>query len=216
MRLILLGAPGAGKGTQATFICQRFGVPQISTGDMLRAAVKAGTHLGREAKTYMDAGKLVPDDLMIRLIDEAMNKPAKHKGYILDGFPRTLAQAKALDAMLEKNNVAVRAVIEMKVDDAALVERVSGRFTCAKCGEGYHDTFRPTKVANLCDKCGSSEFIRRPDDNSHTLRTRLESYHRQTAPIIPYYTEKNILHSIDAMQNVDIVTSDIKEALSLA
>ncbi len=213
--IILLGPPGAGKGTQARRLEEQYGLVQLSTGDVLRAAVKAGTSLGREAKTYMDAGKLVPDDLIIRLIEDWMQKPEAKKGFILDGFPRTVPQAKALDAMLQKRSMKLKAVVEMKVDDAALVARVSGRFTCAKCGEGYHDSFKKLKKAGECDKCHSKDFIRRPDDNAETIKTRLEAYHAQTAPIIPYYREQGIMVEVDGMAEMDAVFADIKRVLAL-
>lgn len=214
--IILLGPPGAGKGTQARRLEEQYGLVQLSTGDVLRAAVKAGTSLGREAKTYMDAGKLVPDDLIIRLIEDWMQKPEAKKGFILDGFPCTVPQAKALDAMLQKRSMKLKAVVEMKVDDAALVARVSGRFTCAKCGEGYHDSFKKLKKAGECDKCHSKDFIRRPDDNAETIKTRLEAYHAQTAPIIPYYREQGIMVEVDGMAEMDAVFADIKRVLKLA
>ncbi|MDX1922731.1 MAG: adenylate kinase [Alphaproteobacteria bacterium] len=214
--IILLGPPGAGKGTQARRLEEHYGLVQLSTGDVLRAAVKAGTPLGREAKTYMDAGKLVPDDLIIRLIEEWMQKPEAKKGFILDGFPRTVPQAKALDAMLQKRSMKLKAVVEMKVDDKALVERVSGRFSCAKCGEGYHDSFKPLKKAGECDKCQGKEFVRRPDDNAETMKTRLEAYHAQTAPIIPYYRDQGILVQVDGMGEMNDVYAEIKSVLKLA
>jgi adenylate kinase len=211
--IILLGPPGAGKGTQARLLEEKHGLVQLSTGDLLRVAVKQGSALGREARTYMDAGKLVPDDLIIRIIADWIQKPEAQKGFILDGFPRTQAQARALDAMLEKKQLALRCVIEMKVDDKALIERVCGRFTCAKCGEGYHDKFKPSKKPGVCDKCGSTEFMRRPDDNADTMKTRLEAYHAQTAPIIPYYQARGILHSVDGMASMEEVTKQIEAVL---
>ena len=199
MNIILLGPPGAGKGTQSRLLEETFGIVQVSTGDMLRAAVKKGEPLGLEAKHIMEAGKLVPDDLIIRMIEERIAKPDCAKGFILDGFPRTVAQAEALDGMLSAHAKKLDAVIEIKVDEAALVERVSGRFTCAKCGEGYHDKFRPLKKAGVCDVCGSSEFIRRPDDNAATMASRLKAFQEQTAPILPYYSSKGLLKSVDGM-----------------
>lgn len=213
--IILLGPPGAGKGTQARRLEEEWGLVQLSTGDLLRAAVKNNSNLGREAKSYMDAGKLVPDDLIIRMIAEWMKKPEAKKGFILDGFPRTVAQAKALDTMLAEQKLKLKAVIEMRVDDAALVARVSGRFTCGKCGEGYHDTFKPTKVPGVCDKCGHKDFVRRPDDNAETIKTRLDAYHKQTAPIIPYYKDRGILHAVDGMAEMDEVERQIVTVLGL-
>jgi adenylate kinase len=213
--IILLGPPGAGKGTQARRLEEKWGLTQLSTGDLLRAAVKQGSALGREARTYMDAGKLVPDDLIIRMISEWMKKPEAAKGFILDGFPRTVPQARALDAMLKQHGLALKAVVEMKVDDAALIARVSGRFTCSKCGEGYHDSFKPTKKPGVCDTCGNTEFVRRPDDNADTMKTRLEAYHAQTAPIIPYYQEQGILAQVNGMGEMDAVFAEIETVLKL-
>ena len=199
MNIILLGPPGAGKGTQSRLLEEKFGTIQVSTGDMLRAAVKQGTPLGLEAKQIMADGKLVPDALMIRLIQDKISQPECAKGFILDGFPRTVAQAEALDSMLVANNKKLDAVIEIKVDENSLVERVAGRFTCAHCGEGYHDKFRPLKKQGACDVCGGSEFIRRPDDNAETMTSRLKAFHDQTAPILPYYKAKSLLKSVDGM-----------------
>lgn len=214
--IILLGPPGAGKGTQARRLEEKWGLKQLSTGDLLRAAVKAGTSLGREAKSYMDAGKLVPDDLIIRMIAEWMKKPEASKGFILDGFPRTVPQAKALDDMLTTHGLKLKAVVEMKVDDTALIARVSGRFTCSKCGEGYHDSFKPTTKAGVCDKCGGKDFMRRPDDNAETMKTRLDAYHAQTAPIIPYYQAQGNLVHVDGMAEMDAVFAQIEKVLKLA
>lgn len=211
--IILLGAPGAGKGTQARRLEARYGLVQLSTGDLLREAIKAGTDLGREAKTYMDAGKLVPDDVIIRMIEAWMEKPEAAKGFILDGFPRTIPQAQALDAMLARRGLHVRAVIAMQIDEAALILRIAGRFTCSQCGEGYHDSFKSPLQRGICDKCGGTHFTRRPDDNAETLTTRLNAYHQQTAPIIPYYKEKNILYTVDAMAGMDAVATEISAVL---
>ena len=199
MNIILLGPPGAGKGTQSRLLEEKYGTIQVSTGDMLRAAVKRGEPLGLEAKQIMAEGKLVPDDLIIRMIEDRIGKPDCAKGFILDGFPRTVGQAEALDGMLAKHAKKLDAVIEIKVDEAALVERVSGRFTCAHCGEGYHDKFRPLKKQGACDVCGGSEFTRRPDDNAETMTSRLKAFHEQTAPILPYYKGKGLLKSVDGM-----------------
>jgi adenylate kinase len=199
MNVILLGPPGAGKGTQARLLEEKFGVVHVATGDMLRAAVKRGEPLGLEAKKIMDAGKLVPDELMIRMIEDRIGKPDCAKGFILDGFPRTVPQAEALDRMLAAHGKKLDAVIELEVDEASLVERVSGRFTCATCGEGYHDKFRLPKKTGVCDVCGGTEFVRRPDDNPETMKARLKAFHEQTAPILPYYRGKGLLRSVNGM-----------------
>jgi adenylate kinase len=209
MRLVLLGPPGAGKGTQAERIKARYGSAHLSTGDMLREAVAAGTAVGRRAKAIMDAGRLVPDDVMIRLVAERIAEPDCARGFILDGFPRTLAQAEALDALLDDRAERLDAVLELAVDDDALVERISGRFACAKCGAGYHDRFRQPKVAGVCDVCGSREFVRREDDKAETVRARLEAYHAQTAPLLPYYRNKGLLVVVDGMAGIDEVTAEI-------
>ena len=211
--IILIGAPGAGKGTQARFLEEKYGMVQLSTGDMLRAAVKQGTPLGLEAKSIMDAGKLVPDALMVNLIKERIAQPDCAHGFILDGFPRTVPQAEALDAMLTEQGKHLHHVIELKVDEPALIERVSGRYTCATCGAGYHDTFRPTQKKGVCDKCGSAEFNRRADDNAETMKTRLKAFNEQTAPILPYYKAKGLLLSIDGMAPMADVTRAIESIL---
>lgn len=197
--IILIGPPGAGKGTQAKMLEQKLGMVQLATGDMLRLAIKNNEPLGVEAKSYMDAGKLVPDDLIIRLIEACMQKPEAGHGFILDGFPRTVPQAEALDAMLQRHGKKLDAVIELKVDESALVERVCGRYTCAKCGAGYHDKFKPVQKAGVCDACGGTEFARRPDDNPETMITRLQAFRDQTAPILPYYKGKGLLKTLDGM-----------------
>ncbi|HEY8352203.1 MAG TPA: adenylate kinase [Sphingomonadales bacterium] len=214
MNIILLGPPGAGKGTQAQRLQESRGMIQLSTGDMLRAAVKAETPVGKQAKAYMDAGQLVPDEVVIGIISDRIEAPDCRNGFILDGFPRTTAQAEALDRMLEDKGLRLDGVIEMKVNDAALVERIVGRFACAKCGAGYHEKFQPPKVEGVCDVCGGTEFTRRADDNAETVTARLEAYHRQTAPLLPYYRERGVLHTVDGMAAIDEVTRQIEAVLT--
>ncbi len=209
MRLILLGPPGAGKGTQAQRIVEKYGIPQLSTGDMLRAAVAAQTEIGKQAKALMDAGKLVSDDVVIGIVSERIDEPDCANGFILDGFPRTLAQADATEAMLTGKGVELDKVIEIRVDDEVLAERVSGRYTCANCGTGYHDTNLKPKAEGVCDKCGSTEFKRRPDDNAETVLTRLQAYYKETSPLIGYYYAKGKLDGVDGMASIDDVTKSI-------
>ncbi|MFZ4809307.1 MAG: adenylate kinase [Hyphomicrobiaceae bacterium] len=214
MNIILLGPPGAGKGTQAKDLSARRGIPQLSTGDMLRAAVKAGSAVGRQAEAVMKAGGLVSDDIVIRIIEERIAQPDCTPGFILDGFPRTLPQAAALDTLMTRLGKNLDAVIEMKVDDSALVARISGRFTCAKCGMGYHDTFKPTVKAGVCDSCGSTEFTRRADDNAETVKARLMAYYRETSPLIGYYFCKGNLASIDGMASIGDVAKELNAILN--
>ena len=216
MNLILLGPPGAGKGTQAKRLEERYGLRQISTGDMLRAEVRSGSEIGRKAKAIMERGELVPDAIIIAMLAERVSAPDVAKGFILDGFPRTVPQAEALDAVLKEKSMPLDHVIELQVDDAALVERISGRFTCAKCGEGYHDRFKQPRQPGVCDVCGSTEFTRRADDKAETVAARLEAYHRQTAPLLPYYASQGVLRVVDGMAPMEEVARQIEAILSPA
>ncbi len=216
MILVLLGPPGAGKGTQADYIQQRLNIPKLSTGDMLRAAAASGSQLGKHVQEIMAAGQLVSDDIMIDLIRHRIKEDDCKQGFILDGFPRTLAQAEALTKMFETEKLQLSGVLEFEVNDAALIERICGRFACAKCGAGYHDTFKPTKVAGVCDECGGTEFTRRKDDNAETVAKRLQAYHDMTAPLLPYYENQGILRSIDGMQDIEAVRSDVEKVLKRA
>ena len=213
MNIILLGPPGAGKGTQAKLIEDKHGMKQLSTGDMLRAAVAAGTETGRRAKEIMDRGELVPDTVVVGIIADRLDQSDVNKGFILDGFPRNTAQAEALDTMLTGKGLKLSAVIEMKVNDEALVERITGRYTCAKCGKGYHDRFEQPKVSGVCDVCGGTQFIRRADDNEKTVRDRLAVYNKQTAPLVQYYGERGTLKTIDGMADIFEVTRQIEGVL---
>ena len=213
MNLILLGPPGAGKGTQAKLLEEKRELKQLSTGDMLRGAVAAGTEMGKKAKAVMDRGDLVSDDIVVSIIAERLDKPDVKKGFILDGFPRNKAQAEALDHMLEDKGLKLDAVIVMKVDDEELVKRIAGRYTCAKCGKGYHDEFEKPKKPGICDVCGSSEFVRRADDNEKTVRDRLQIYNKQTAPLVDYYCRTGVLHKVNGMADIGVVTRQIEDVL---
>jgi len=213
MNILLLGAPGAGKGTQAKRLEERYGIVQLSTGDMLRAAVASGSALGQRAKEIMDAGQLVPDELVIRMIAERIDQPDCARGFILDGFPRTTAQAEALDVMLAEKGLKLDAVIEIKADEEILVDRITGRFSCANCGAGYHSTFQQPKTPGVCDRCGGTEFLRRDDDNEETVRKRMAAYRAQTAPILPYYQSQGVLQGVDGMADIDQVSAELYQVL---
>lgn len=213
MNIILLGPPGAGKGTQAQRLQDSRGLVQLSTGDMLRAAVAAGTEVGRQADAVMKAGKLVSDDIVVGIIAERISQPDCKNGFILDGFPRTVAQAEALDKMLADRGLKLDRVIEMKVKDDVLVDRITGRFTCGKCGTGYHDRNKPTKTPGVCDVCGSTEMKRRADDNAETVTSRLAAYYKQTAPLLPYYQRRGVLSSVDGLAAMDEVADQIARVL---
>lgn len=212
--LILLGPPGAGKGTQARLLEEKNGFVQLSTGDLLRAAVAAGTPAGREAKAVMEAGNLVSDDIVIAILRDRLAEPDCAAGVILDGFPRTTVQAEALDTLLTETGQRIDAAISLEVDDAAMVDRISGRFTCGGCGEGYHDSFKPTAKPGICDTCGGTEMIRRADDNAETVAQRLQAYHAQTAPLIDYYQSKGALSRVPAMGPIDEIAAQLDTVLS--
>lgn len=216
MNLVLLGPPGAGKGTQAQLLAARHGLVQLSTGDMLRAAVAAGTEVGRQASVIMEAGGLVPDDIVIRIVAERIEQPDCARGFILDGFPRTLAQADALERFLAAQGKVLDHVIELRVDDDRLVDRITGRFTCAGCAAAYHDTNKRPRVEGVCDSCGGSSFVRRPDDTAETVKHRLLAYYRSTSPLIGYYFAKGKLRTVDGMSAVEDVAGGIDRLLTKA
>jgi adenylate kinase len=212
MNIILLGPPGAGKGTQAARLQANRGMVQLSTGDMLREAVAAGTPTGLQAKAIMEKGELVSDEIVSALIGERLDSSGG-QGAIFDGYPRTQAQAEALDGLLAKRGRRLDYVIELAVDEDALVKRITGRFSCAKCGTGYHDTFKQPRVPGVCDACGSTEFVRRKDDNEQTVRTRMAEYRAKTEPILPYYEQRGLVRKVDGMASVDEVAAQIDAIL---
>lgn len=213
MNIILLGPPGAGKGTQASKLEDERGMVQLSTGDMLRAAVAAETPVGLQAKDVMARGDLVSDEIVTGILSDRLDEDDVKEGFILDGYPRTEAQAHALDALLAEKSMTLDHVIELEVDEDALVERITGRFTCANCGEGFHDTFKRPKVEGVCDVCGSPNFKRRPDDNAETVRTRMQEYRTKTAPIIPHYEPKGLVRRVDGMADIETVSAAIAAVL---
>ena len=216
MNLILLGPPGAGKGTQAKRLEQRYGLVQLSTGDMLRASAASGSELGQRVKTIMEEGRLVPDGIMIEMIAQRIAEPDCTSGFILDGFPRTVPQAEALDRMLAAQGKKLDHVILMEVDEPALIERIAGRFSCRTCGASYHERYYRPKVAGVCDICGGTELVHRADDRPEAVATRLEAYRNQTAPILPYYRERGILRRVDGMAEIDKVAAQIEAVLQNA
>lgn len=216
MNLVLLGPPGGGKGTQAKRLMDKYGLVQLSTGDMLRAAVASGSEIGRKAKAVMDAGQLVSDDIVIGIIEDRLDQPDTAPGVIFDGFPRTVAQAEALDAMMVRKGKSLDFAIEIRVPDEPIIERITGRYTCGKCGAGYHDRFQKPRQDGVCDACGGTEFIRRADDNAETVGKRLAAYHQQTAPLLPYYQAKGNYHLVDGTQEIAQVTEALEAILGKA
>ena len=214
MNLILLGPPGAGKGTQAKRLEQKHGLVQLATGDMLRRAVASGSPLGEKVKAIMEAGRLGPDEIIIEMIADRVADPDAAEGFILDGFPRTVPQAEALDAMLAEHGRKLDHVILMEVDEAALVDRIAGRFTCQTCGASYHDRYKRPRVEGVCDVCGGTDLVHRADDRPEAVATRLAAYRNQTAPILPYYRARGILRSVDGMAEIDAVTREIEEVIA--
>jgi len=214
INIVLLGPPGAGKGTQAKFLEETFGIAQLSTGDMLRAEVAAGSNIGRKADAIMQAGKLVPDDVIVGIIAQRLDSDGCRQGFILDGFPRTLPQAEALDEMLKEKGLKLDRVLSIEVDDDAMVDRITGRFSCAQCGAGYHDKFQRPKKDGVCDNCGGTEFVRRADDNAETVRERLKAYHEWTKPILDYYGTVGLVSSVDGMAAIEDVSEQLKTAIT--
>ena len=214
MKLILLGPPGAGKGTQAQELERRHHLIQLSTGEMLRATIASGSEFGKEVREITESGALVPDEIMIRMISERIVQPDCDDGFILDGFPRTTAQAEALDTMLAEKGLKLDHVIELSVDAEVLANRIGGRFSCAKCGAGYHDEFKKPGVDGLCDHCGYQEFTRRADDKPKTVKARLKAYEKLTAPLLPYYSDKGQLRTVDAMAAIEEVTREIEQIVA--
>lgn len=213
MKLIFLGPPGAGKGTQSQRLAKEYDIAQISTGDMLRAEVKSQSEIGQQAKKIMDEGGLVPDDLMVRMIQNRIQADDCKNGFILDGFPRNVEQAKALDSMFAQQHLKLDAVLYLKVDENILADRISGRYSCSKCGASYNKQFKNPETEGVCDSCGSVEFVSRADDNRDTVFARLETFREQTAPLLPYYEQKDCLYVVDGMKNIDDVTKDIDHIL---
>jgi adenylate kinase len=211
--VMILGAPGSGKGTQGKLLAEHLKIPQVSTGELLRAAVKAKTALGTKAKGFMDKGLLVPDEIIFGLIQEILDSPPAKNGVLMDGFPRTVPQAEALDRMLPEKKQKLDHVIELTVDEPELIDRIAGRFSCPKCGTSYHDRFHRPKVDGVCDVCGSHDVVRRADDRPEAVKTRLEAYRQQTAPILPYYREKGTLRQVNGMADIDDVTRQIEAIL---
>ena len=214
INIVLLGPPGAGKGTQAKFLEETFGITQLSTGDMLRAEVAAGSSIGRKADAIMKAGQFVSDDMIVGIIAHRLDGDDCRNGIILDGFPRNLPQAEALDEMLKEKSLKLDRVLSIEVDDDAMVDRITGRFSCAKCGAGYHDQFQRPETAGVCDNCGGTEFVRRADDNAKTVRERLKAYHECTKPMLEHYTEMGLVSSVDGMATIEEVSEQLKAAIT--
>lgn len=215
INILLMGPPGAGKGTQARRLMDKYGIVQLATGDMFREKIASGDELGLKIKDTIEAGHLVPNELTIAMISDRISQDDCQNGFILDGFPRNVAQAEALEGMLADKNLKLDAAIEIGVDDAKLVERITGRFTCDACGEGYHDTFKPTSKDGVCDACGAEDkFSRRADDNEETIVARLKTYHEQTAPILPFYKSRDLLVTVDGMADMDAVTDEITAGIA--